>query len=70
MLATIIASIGLLAVVSGAVLYLWRTRKSGPACAGCPLASACSGKNSSCLNAAQATGPVSVGIPSVRRCEE
>lgn len=40
-MATIIATVTLVVIVSWAVRHLWRSRQSGPACVGCPLAVAC-----------------------------
>jgi len=38
----------LLAILSGAGYYVYRAKKSGQKCIGCPAAKTCSGKCSSC----------------------
>ncbi len=37
-----------LAVVGGAALYIYKAKKSGKKCIGCPDAGSCSGKCSGC----------------------
>ena len=38
----------LLAILSGAGYYVYRAKKSGQKCIGCPAAKSCSGKCSGC----------------------
>lgn len=34
----------LVAIVAGSVFYLWRSKKNGNACVGCPSSKSCGGK--------------------------
>lgn len=38
----------LLCIVGGIVFYLWREKKRGVTCVGCPYAKACAKKHNSC----------------------
>jgi len=38
----------ILAILGGAALYIYKAKKSGAKCIGCPDAKTCSGKCSSC----------------------
>lgn len=65
-MATIIATVALVVIVTWAVRHLWRSRQSGPACVGCPLAVACSSKGATCEGAVRPIGPTLLGMPIVR----
>lgn len=54
-MATIIATVTLVVIVSWAVRHLWRSRQSGPACVGGALAVACLSQGATCQGAVQET---------------
>ena len=41
----------LLAILGGAALYVYKAKKSGAKCVGCPYAKSCSSKKCSCKSA-------------------
>ena len=43
-LSNIIITVILIAVVAGAVYYIYRSKKRGDKCVGCPYAKSCGGK--------------------------
>ena len=42
--------LAVLAILGGAALYVYKEKKAGAACVGCPHAKSCGGKGCSCGN--------------------
>ncbi len=50
MMADLIVVLILVLILGGAALYIYRAKKAGQKCIGCPHAKACSGNCSGCNN--------------------
>ena len=54
MMADLIVVLALLLILGGAALYIYRAKKAGQKCIGCPHAKSCSGNCGGCNNACNA----------------